>query len=128
MQTVCTSPNQVLFKVKKHGEHIVKHDCRIALSYVALLRIRPLQSLLDAFRPATHAHAYFRWKIELKAPLKDFSVEEPEIPNRNSKTAYLLCAHHHHYHHQQHQQLIRRYPRATHAEVPDAQGGATVAN
>lgn len=48
---------KVLFKVKKHGEHIVKHDCRIALS----------------------------WKIELKAPLKDFSVEEPEIPNRNKR-------------------------------------------
>lgn len=47
----------MLFKVKKHGEHIVKHDCRIALS----------------------------WKIELQAPLKDFSVEEPEIPNRNKR-------------------------------------------
>lgn len=31
---VPVSTYQVLFKVKQHNQHIVKHDCRIALSYV----------------------------------------------------------------------------------------------
>lgn len=54
-----TTP-KVLFKVKQHGKHIVKHDCRIALS----------------------------WKIDLKAPLKDFTVEAPVVPNRNKRRTH----------------------------------------